>query len=51
MAKKSGNVLTQTLNDEGELIGVKQTVDFDDRDVADTASVNLRNELLRESAK
>ena len=51
LAKKSGNVLTQTLNDEGELIGVKQTVDFDDRDVADTASVNLRNELLRESAK
>ena len=51
LAKKSGNVLTQTLNDEGELIGVKQTVDFEDRDVADTASVNLRNELLRESAK
>jgi hypothetical protein len=51
LAKKSGNVLTQTLNDEGELIGVKQTVDFEGRDVADTASVNLRNELLRESAK
>jgi hypothetical protein len=51
LAKKSGNVLTQTLNDEGELIGVKQTVDFEGRDVADTASVNVRNELLRESAK
>ena len=51
LAKKSGNVLTQTLNDEGELIGVKQTVDFEGRDVADTASVNLRNELLRETAK
>ena len=51
LAKKSGNVLTQTLNEEGELIGVKQTVDFEGRDVADTASVNLRNELLRETAK
>ena len=51
LAKKSGNVLTQTLNEDGELIGVKQTVDFEGRDVADTASVNLRNELLRESAK
>ena len=51
LAKKSGNVLTQTLNDDGELIGVKQTVDFEGRDVADTASVNVRNELLRESAK
>ena len=46
-AKKSGNVLTQTLNEDGELIGVKQTVDFEDQDVADTVSVNLRNELLR----
>ena len=51
LANKSGNVLTQTLNEDGELIGVKQTVDFEGRDVADTASVNLRNELLRESAK
>jgi hypothetical protein len=33
-AEKSGNVLTQTLNDEGELIGVKDTIDFENRDVA-----------------
>lgn len=50
LAKKSGNVLTQTLNDNGDLIGVKETVNFEDREVADTASVNIRNELLRESA-
>jgi hypothetical protein len=31
------------------LVGVKQTVAFDDRDVADSASVNVRNELLRDS--
>lgn len=49
LAKKSGNVLTQTLNEDGELIGVKETVDFESREVADTASVNLRNELLRDS--
>ena len=34
-AEKSGNVLTQTLNEEGELVGVKETVNFEDRDVAD----------------
>jgi hypothetical protein len=49
LAKKSGNVLTQTLNEDGQLIGVKETVDFESREVADIASVNLRNELLRES--
>jgi hypothetical protein len=49
LAKKSGNVLTQTLNEDGQLIGVKETVNFDDREVADTASVNVRNELLREA--
>jgi hypothetical protein len=49
LAKKSGNVLTQTLNEDGQLIGVKETVNFDEREVADTASVNVRNELLREA--
>ena len=33
-AEESGNVLTQPLNDEGELIGVKDTIDFESRDVA-----------------
>lgn len=49
LAKKSGNVLTQTLNEDGQLIGVKETVNFDEREVADNASVNVRNELLREA--
>ena len=49
LAKKSGNVLTQTLNEDGQLIGVKETVDFESREVSDAAGVNLRNELLRES--
>ena len=49
LAKKSGNVLTQTLNEDGQLIGVKETVDFESREVSDAAGVNLRNELLRDS--
>lgn len=48
-AKKSGNVLTQTLDNEGNLVGVKETVNFEDRDVADTETTQLRNELLLES--
>ena len=36
LAKKSGNKLTQTLDAEGNLVGVN-TINFDDRDVADTA--------------
>lgn len=34
-AEKSGNVLTQTMNEDGELIGVKETVNFEEREVAD----------------
>lgn len=47
-ANASGNVLTQTMNDEGDLIGVRENIDFDDREAADSTSVNLRNELLRD---
>jgi hypothetical protein len=53
LAEKSGNVLTQTLDEEGNLIGVMQTVDFDSRDPvmpksADEesgAAADIRNEL------
>jgi hypothetical protein len=47
LAEKSGNVLTQTLDENGNLIGVKETVNFDEREVADTATTDIRNELLR----
>ena len=50
LAEKSGNVLTQTIDEEGNLTGVKETVDFESREVADTESTNIRNELLREAA-
>lgn len=51
LAKKSGNKLTQSLNEDGNLIGVKETINFDEREVADSASVNMRNELLRDNLK
>jgi len=47
-ATKSGNVLTQTMDGEGNLIGVKETVDFDSRDaVVDAAQ--LRDEVLADT--
>ena len=49
LAKKNGNVLTQTLNEDGELVGVMQNTNFEERDIEDSTSVNMRNELLRDS--
>jgi hypothetical protein len=46
LAEKSGNVLTQTMDEDGNLIGVKEKVDFESREVADAESVKLHNELL-----
>ena len=45
-AKKSGNVLTQTIDEQGNLIGVKETTNFDDREVEEENATLLRNELL-----
>ena len=50
LAEKSGNVLTQTMDEEGNLIGVKDIVDFDDREVAEPESMKLHNELLLQNA-
>jgi hypothetical protein len=50
LAQKSGNVLTQTIDEEGNLIGVKETVDFESREAADVESTKLHNELLRKNA-
>jgi len=48
-AEKSGNVLTQTLDAQGNLIGVRETIDFDEREAAETDTTDIRNELLKES--
>jgi hypothetical protein len=45
-AKKSGNVLTQTMDENGNLVGVKETVNFEEREVEDVETTQLRNELL-----
>ncbi len=50
-AKQNKNVLTQKIDEEGNLIGVKETVDFDSREVADAESMKLHNEMLLEAAK
>jgi len=47
-ATKSGNVLTQRLDEEGNLVGVSETVNFDQRESVDTTSASIRNELMRD---
>lgn len=50
-AKKSGNVLTQTIDEEGNLSGVKEEVDFESREVSNTESANIRDELKIDDSK
>jgi hypothetical protein len=50
-AKKSGNKLTQTMDENGNLIGVKETVNFEEREAADVESTKIHNELLLENAR
>ena len=47
LAEKSGNTLTQTIDEEGNLIGVREKINFDEREAVDTDAANIRNELLR----
>ena len=49
-AKENDNKLTQRIDEEGNLIGVKETVDFDSREAVDVESAKLHNELLIENA-
>ena len=50
-AKANNNVLTQRMDEDGNLIGVKETVDFDSREVADAESMKLHNEMFLENAR
>uniref|UniRef100_A0A6C0ILV2 Uncharacterized protein n=1 Tax=viral metagenome TaxID=1070528 RepID=A0A6C0ILV2_9ZZZZ len=45
-AKQTGNSLTQTIDDEGNLAGVKETVDFESREATSIESTKIRNELF-----
>jgi hypothetical protein len=51
LAQKSGNKLTQTIDDDGNLVGVKETVNFEEREVADVESTKLYNELQLKKAQ
>ena len=43
-AQKSGNKLTQTLDEEGNLVGVKETVDFESREATTEEETKAYNE-------
>jgi hypothetical protein len=45
-AQKSGNVLTQTMDDEGNLVGVREKINFDEREEANDAD---RDALLKDA--
>ena len=49
LAKKSGNVLTQTIDESGNLVGVKERVDFDEREAAETDSADAHAQQLRDA--
>jgi len=51
-ANSSGNVLTQTMDEEGNLVGVKETVDFESRDAVTTDTADaapLRDEVFSDA--
>lgn len=49
LAKKSGNVLTQTIDESGNLFGVNERVNFDEREAADTDNSEAHSTQLREA--
>jgi len=52
LAKKSGNVLTQTIDENGNLVGVREKVNFDEREVADPVqNANIRNDLIKKASE
>jgi hypothetical protein len=50
-AKKSGNTLTQSMNEEGDLVGVTDNVNFDEREVVDSDTLKLHNETILKNAE
>lgn len=49
LAEKTGNSLTQTMDDNGNLIGVKDTIDFESRDAAEKDTTDINAELVKEA--
>jgi hypothetical protein len=51
LAQKSGNKLTQTIDEQGNLVGVKETVDFESREVATEEETKAYNDQVLEYNK
>jgi hypothetical protein len=51
LAKKSGNKLTQSIDEQGNLVGVKETIDFESREVATEEETKMYNEKVYEYNK
>jgi hypothetical protein len=51
LANKSGNVLTQTMDEEGNLIGVKDTIDFESREAAETDTSKVREQQYTDAVE
>ena len=51
LAQKSGNKLTQTIDEDGNLIGVKETVDFESRTATTEEETKQYNESVAERVK
>jgi hypothetical protein len=49
LAQKSGNKLTQTMDDNGNLVGVRDTVNFDEREAAEQDTKDLMQKQLEEA--
>lgn len=47
LARKSGNVLTQTMDENGNLIGVKEKVNFEEREVATEDGDEVRKKMSK----
>ena len=47
LAKKSGNVLTQTIDEQGNLVGVRDTIDFEEREAAANDTTSVHAEQLK----
>jgi hypothetical protein len=47
----SGNKLTQSIDEQGNLVGVKETVDFESREVATEEETKMYNEQVYEYNK
>lgn len=50
-ATKSGNLLTQTIDENGNLVGVKEQVNFDDREAAAKDTANIHAEMLQKATE